>query len=112
MIWMESRKTISGEMQQAVLNVHQQCSPKRKDSSKNKRKALKLHRHTVERIIKRGFAQKSKIGENLKTHEKLSEVDNYWKSLIRQTIFGFYREKVTPTLDIFHAKLSKISKGT
>ena len=49
---------------------------------------------------------------NLKTRVKLSGVDNYWKSLIRQAIYGFYRGKVAPTLDSLHAKLIEISKGT
>ena len=57
-------------------------------------KELKLYRQTVERIIKRGFVEKSKRRENLKTRVKLSGVDNYWKSFIRQTIYNFYWEKV------------------
>ena len=55
------RKAISEEMQMAVLNVHQYLSENGKISRRIKKinKTLKLHRHTVERIIKRGFAQKS-----------------------------------------------------
>ena len=101
-------KAISKEMQMVALKVHQYLSQNGKIPRKIKEtsKALKLHRHTVvERIIKRGFVRKSRRGENLKTHVKLSRVDNYWKSLIRQTIFGFYREKLAPTLDSLHVKL-------
>ena len=93
-------KAISEEMQMAVLNIHQHLSQNGKIPRRitETRKTWKLYRHTVERIIKRGFVQKSKRGENLKTRVKLSGVDNYWKSLIRQTIYAFYREKLTQTL--------------
>ena len=53
------RKAISEEMQMAVLNVHQYLSQNGKISRRIKKinKTLKLHRHTVERIITRGFVQ-------------------------------------------------------
>ena len=40
------------------------------------------------------------------TSVKLSWVDHYWKSFIRQTIYGFFREKLAPTLDSLHAKFT------
>ena len=73
---------------------------------------MNLHRYNIERIIKRGFVQKSKRGEILKTHVELSGVYSYWKNLIHQMICGFYFEKRAPYLDSLHAKLIKISKGT
>ena len=59
------------------------------------------------------FVQKIKKGGNLKTHIKLSGVHNYFKSIIRRTIYDcLYPEKLAPTLDSRHAKLSKIFKST
>ena len=84
-----------------------------KDFSKNKRNQQSTETsQTVERIIKRGFVQKSKRKVNLKTRVQLSGVNNYWKSLILQMIYGLCREKLTPALDSLHAKLIKISKNT
>ena len=53
---------------------------------------------------------KEKKEDNLKTRVKLSGVDNYWKNLIRLIIYGFYREKIAPTLESHHAKLIEIPK--
>ena len=75
-------------------------------------KALKLHRDTVDRIVKKGFVRKIKRRENLKTRVKLSGVDNDRKSLIRLTVYDFYHEKIVPTLDNLYGKLIQISKGT
>ena len=79
-----------------VLNVRQYLSQNGKIPQRIKEtsKALKLHRHIVERIIKREFVQKIKRGDNLKTRIKLSGVDNYWKSLIRQAVYGFIVKKL------------------
>ena len=71
---------------------------------------MKLHRDIVEKFIKIGFVQKSKRQGYLKTRVKLSRVDNYWKSLIRLMVYGFYREEPAPTLDRLFAKLIGISK--
>ena len=74
------RKTISEEILMAVLNVHQYLSQNGKilrRTIKETSKALELHRCTVERIINRGFVQKSKRGENFKTLVKQSGVDSY-----------------------------------
>ena len=100
------RKAISEEMQMVVLNVYQYLCQNGEILRRitETGKAMKLHRHTV-RTIRKGVVHKSKRGENLKTRVKLSGADNYWKSLIGQTIYGFYREKVAPTLDSLHAKL-------
>ena len=51
-----------------VLDVHLHLSQNGKIPRRIKEtsKAFKLHRHTVERIIKIGFAQKNIRGENLK----------------------------------------------
>ena len=80
-----------------VLNVRQYLRQNGKIPQRIKEtsKALKLHRHIVERIIKREFVQKIKRGDTLKTRIKLSGVDNYWKSLIRQAIYGFIVKKLT-----------------
>ena len=74
------RKTISEEILMAALNVHQYLSQNGKilrRTIKETSKALELHRCTVERIINRGFVQKSKRGENFKTLVKQSGVDSY-----------------------------------
>ena len=103
-------KAISEEMQIALLNIHQYLSQNGKIPRRIKETRLKLHRHTIERII-REFVQKSKRGKKLKTRVKLSGVDTYWKSLILQTIYGFYCEKLAPILDSLHVKIIKIFKG-
>ena len=83
------------------------------NSSKNKgnQQSIETSRHTIERIIKKGFVPKNKRGFILKTCFKLSEVDVFWDNLISQTILGFYCEKLPATLDSLHAKLIKISKA-
>ena len=110
----KDKRALSEEMQMAVLNVYQYLSQDGKFPRKitETSKALQLHRNTVERVIKRGFVQKSKRGDNFKTQVKLSLIDNHWKSLIRQTIYGFYREKTAPTIDTLYEKLIDISKDT
>ena len=96
----------------AVLNVHQYLSQNGKilrRRIKETSKALELHRCTVERIINRGFVEKSKRGENFKTLVKQSGVDSYYKSLIDETIYGFYCENVTSKLNSLHGKLTHYS---
>ena len=76
------RTAKSEEIQIAVLNAHLYLSWNRKIPWRIETYPKKNH--------KKGFVQKSKRGENLKTRVKLSGAGNYWKSLIRQTIYGFY----------------------
>ena len=70
------RKVKSEGMQMAILNDHQYFSQNGKSPHRinETSKALKLHRHTTERIVKRGFAQKSKREENLKRKKNYLEL--------------------------------------
>ena len=70
------RKVTSEGMLMAILNYHQYFSQNGNNPQRiNKTsKALKLHRHTIERIVKRGFAQKSKREENLKRKKNYLEL--------------------------------------
>ena len=56
------RKAISEEMQMVALNFRQYLRQNGKIPCRIKEtsKVLRLHRHTIERIIKKGFVQKSK----------------------------------------------------
>ena len=102
-------------MQQAVLNVHEYlCKSKGRKHGAilETSKALKIHRHTVDKIVKRGSVEQSKRGQHLKGKPKFSKIDDFWKELILQTIYNFDKSKGAPTLDTLLAKLIEISRDS
>ena len=74
-------------------------------------KVLKLPKKTNERIIGRGGDRINGRGKNQKKIQ-FSKIDKFWKNLIRQAIYEFYRKMFAPTLDIFLCKLQEILVGT
>ena len=84
-------------MKMAILNDHQYFSQNGKSPHRinETSKALKLHRHTTERIVKRGFAQKSKREENLKRKK------NYLELIITGKA-SFVRRFIASTVKLLH----------
>ena len=110
----KSTVAVSEEMQRAVLNVYEYfCNNVRKYGAANETaKALKLSNSTVSRIIKRGEVSVSKRCDVNNGREKFNKVDDFWKKLIRETIYSFYKNKTAPTIDALHEKLKELSAGT
>ena len=47
-----------------------------------------------------------------KKANRFPKIDDFWKSLIRQTIYGFYQNKIVPTLGMLLSKFKEISART
>ena len=101
---------ISEEMQQAILNVHEflvSKFPKKYEklgAITASGKALKIHRNSVAAIVKRCTVKTDRrIGNSSRpTNTKFKDIDNKWKTVVRQIIYGF---KIAPTLDAVYQKL-------
>lgn len=106
-------KATSEEMQQAVLNVYRyMCSNHGTRGAINATSdAFQMHRNTVSAIIARGKVINLKPGSQPKA-EKFRRIDGMWKSTIQQTIYGFYRKKLAPSLEDIYDKLIEDSKNT
>ena len=50
-------------------------------------------------------------GKYQRNQNRFSKIDDCWKKLIGQTIYGFYQNKIAPALDILLSKLEQISAG-
>ena len=74
--------------------------------------ALKLHRNTVGKIVKRGKVQRNIRGQIRKMHRRFEKIDGFWKDLSWQSIYEFYYTKIAPTLDMLLQKLKGGSAGT
>ena len=109
-----STVAVSEEIQRAVFNVYEYfCSNVKKYGAVTETaKALKLSHKTVSRIIKRGEVKPSKRGCVDNGKEKFKKVDEFWKKLIRETIYSFYKKKTAPTIDALYEKLNEVSTGT
>ena len=66
-------------------------------AGKKTTKALKI------RFYKKGKVMK--IGEHQRKPNLFTKTDDFWKMLIRHTIYGFYQNKIASTLDMFLSKL-------
>ena len=65
--------------------------------------------YRLKNVLKILYKEK-KYSLHKKTLKKIQK--NIWIERQYQTIYGFYCEKVAPTLDSLYVKLIKISKGT
>ena len=55
-------------------------------------KALKLCKGSVEKVIKRGEVSPSKRGKH-ERKSSLKKVDDFWRNLIRETSYSFYKKQ-------------------
>ena len=105
-------QTVSEDLQKAVLNCYEYMY-----TSKGLKRgavlvtsiALKLHRNTFEKIVKRGKVQETVRGQNRKMHRRFAKIKGFWKDLIRQSIYQFYYTKIAPMLDTLLKNEGKVS---
>ena len=60
---------------------------------------IHLPYQNVYRIV-RSVVFKQKIKEKMAKMEKgrVAKIDQFWKDLVRRTVYGFYKRKLAPTL--------------
>ena len=51
---------------------------------------------------------KNDRGKYQRKQNLFSKIDDFWKILIRLTIYGFYQTKIAPTLDMLLSKFKEI----
>ena len=51
---------------------------------------------------------KNDRGKYQRKQNLFSKIDDFWKILIRLTIYGFYQTKIAPMLDMLLSKLKEI----
>ena len=57
-----------------------------------------LHGYKLKlQIVEQGIFMKIVRGKYPRRQNRLFKVDDFWKNLIRQTIYGFYQNKIVPT---------------
>ena len=90
-----STVAVSEEMQKAVLNCYQYfCdNGKKYGAVKETVKTLKMGLGTVARIVRRGEVRISRKGYVHQRRDKFKKVDDFWKKLIQETIYNFYKNK-------------------
>ena len=81
-------------MQNAILNCHEYFinNEKKYGALNETAKTLKLCKRSVEIIVERGELRASKKRKH-ERKPKLGMVDDFWRKLIRETIYSFYRKK-------------------
>ena len=105
-------QAVSEDLQRAVLNCNEyMCVSKGQKHGAvletSSQVALKLHRSTVGKTVKRGKVQRGIREQNCKMHRRFEKMDEFWKDLIRQSIYEFYYTKIAPTLDMLLQKLKE-----
>ena len=69
---------------------------------------MKMGQSTVVRIGKKGGLRISKRGYVHQGRDKFKK-DDFWKYLMWETIYNFYKNKTTPSIDVLHIKLKGLS---
>ena len=100
-------------MQKAVLNCYQYfCNNGKKYGAVNETgKALKMGQSTVLRIVRRGEVRISRRGSVHQGRDMFKKVNGFWKKLIWEIIYNFYKNKTPPTIDALYRRLKEISTG-
>ena len=63
----------------------------------------------VSRIVRREEVRISRRGYVHQGTDKFKKVDDFWKKLIRETIYNFYKNRTDPTIYALYKKLKEIS---
>ena len=71
-----------------------------------------MSQSTVARIVKRCKIRINRLGCLHQETDKFEKADDFWKKLIRESVYNFYENKFAQTIDALYKILKEISTGT